>query len=127
MSESRTFQKIQIAKTPGDPLPDMPLDPAQITEGNPVARGTVSHQSADKKVSSGFWMCSEGKFDWDFTWDEFVRVIEGEVTITEEDGDSYDLGPNDTAHFSNGLKTHWHVTKAVRKFFVIRTPEPFEL
>ena len=127
MSEPRTSQKIQTSKTPVDPLPDMPLDPAQITEGNPVARGTVSHQSADKKVSSGFWSCSEGQFDWTFTWDEFVRIIEGEVTITEEGGDTYDLGPNDTAHFPCGLKAHWHVKKAVRKFFVIRTPEPFEL
>jgi len=25
------------------------------------------------------------------------------------------------------MKTHWHVKQAVRKFFVIRTPEPFEL
>jgi uncharacterized cupin superfamily protein len=31
------------------------------------------------------------------------------------------------AHFPLGLKAHWHVKQAIRKFFVIRTPEPFEL
>ena len=118
---------IQTGPTPSETLPDMPLDPSTITEGNPVARGTVVHQSEDKKLSSGFWSCTEGKFDWVFVWDEFVRVIEGEVTITEEGGAIHKLSAGDTAHFPLGLTTHWHVTVPVKKFFVIRTPEPFVL
>ena len=52
----------------------------------------------------------------------------GEVEITEDGTDNIvTLQAGDMAHFALGMKTHWHVKTAVRKFFVIRTPEPFEL
>ena len=115
------------ASEPSGPSADMPIAPEFITAGNPVARGAVFNQSADKTLSSGLWTCEPGEFDWSYTWDEFVYVFEGEVTITEEGGNSYDVGPGDMAHFPLGTKAHWHVKQAIRKFFVIRTPEPFEL
>lgn len=94
-----------------------------ITAGNPVARGAIQTQTADRKLSSGLWTCESGEFDWTFTWDEFVFVPEGEVTITAEGGKSHSLGPNDMARFPLGLKTHWKVTKPIRKYFVARPPE----
>ena len=48
-------------------LPDMPLEESQITSGNPIARGTIAYQSEDKKVSSGYWSCTLGEFDWEYT------------------------------------------------------------
>lgn len=117
---------IKTSKTPAS-LPAMPLNPDWIREGNPVAKGTIAMQTADQKVSSGFWECSPGKFDWNFTWDEFARLTEGEVTITEDGGETYTLGPGDLVQFPLGLKTHWHVKKTVKKSFVIRTPEPLKL
>ena len=118
---------IIAASEPSGPLPDMPIDAAFITAGNPVARGAVLNQSADKTQSSGLWTCEPGEFNWDYAWDEFVYVLEGEATITEEGGKSHDVVPGDMAHFPLGLKTHWKITKAVRKFFVLKTPEPLEL
>mgnify|MGYP003311334035 FL=1 len=119
---------LQTTSTSVGELQDMPIDPSWIKEGNPVARGTVVSQSEDKKVSSGLWSCEPGKFEWIFSWDEFVHVMEGEVDITEENtGNLITLRSGDMPHFPRGMKTHWHVKKAVRKFFVIRTPEPFEL
>ena len=119
---------IQHAPTSAGDLPAMPIEPSWITEGDPVARGTVVAQSEDKKVSSGLWSCEPGKFEWTFSWDEFVHVLEGEVEITEDGTDNtITLRPGDMAHFPLGMKTRWHVKQKVRKFFVIRTPEPFEL
>ena len=108
-------------------LPPMPIDPAWIQEGTPTARGTVLTQSKDKLLSSGFWSCTAGKFKWVFSWDEFVYVLEGEVTIREEGGATHTLRAGDVAHFPRGLTTHWHVPKFVRKFFTLRTPDPFNL
>ena len=117
----------RVQNTAGE-LPDMPIEPSWIKEGNPVARGTVLTQSDDKKVSSGLWSCEPGKFEWTFGWDEFVHVLEGHVEISEDGTDqTITLQAGDMAHFPLGMKTHWHVKTAVRKFFVIRTPEPFEL
>ena len=60
-----------------DNLPDMPIDPDWIQEGEPTARGAIVTQSADKRVSGGYWQCSEGRFEWTFGWDEFAHVFEG--------------------------------------------------
>ena len=119
--------KIKRVASPAEPWPDMPIPAAQIQGGNPVARGTILTQSEDKKVSSGLWSCEPGNFTWTFTWDEFIRVIEGEVTITEDGGKTYTLRAGDLAHFPLGLATRWNVSKTIRKFFVIRTPESLNL
>ena len=116
---------IQSAAAVTGELPDMPIEPSWIEEGTPVARGTVLVQSADKFISSGLWSCTVGKFRWEFGWDEFVHVLQGRVTITEEGGAAHTLGPGDTAHFPRGLVAHWDVHEDVCKAFTIRTPEPF--
>lgn len=108
-------------------LSPMPIDPAWIQEGTPTARGTILMQSNDKLLSSGFWSCTAGKFQWVFAWDEFVQILEGEVTIREEGSATHTLQAGDIAHFPRGLTTHWHVPKFVRKFFTLRTSEPFHL
>jgi hypothetical protein len=122
-----TTLAIQTAEAFQGELPAMPIDPSWILEGTPEAKGTVLLQSADKLISSGLWSCSAGKFNWTFGWDEFVHVLEGEVTITEEGGKTYTLRAGDCAHFPLGLKTEWHVPNFVKKVFTLRTPEPFEL
>lgn len=114
--------EIQTASTPALPWPDMPINPEWIGEGNPVAKGTILVQSEDKKLCSGVWECTPGKFQWQFTWDEFARIFEGEVTIREEGGKTYTLGAGDIVHFPIGLKTHWHVKSTVRKVFFLRVP-----
>ena len=118
---------ISCASEPEGPLAAMPIEAELITAGNPVARGAVLNQSADKTLSSGLWTCEPGAFNWNYTWDEFVYIFAGEVRITEEGGKSYTVGAGDMAHFPIGLKAHWQVKKAVRKFFVLKTPEPLVL
>lgn len=108
-------------------LSPMPIEPGWILEGSPVARGRILAQSADRLVSSGFWSCTPGKFRWVFSWDEFVQLLEGHVVIREEGGAVHELRPGDVAHFPRGLSTEWHVVTPVRKFFVLRTPEPLRL
>ena len=122
-----TALAIQTASAVTGELPAMPIEPSWILEGAPEARGTVLLQSADKLVSSGLWSCTAGRFQWTFGWDEFVHVLEGEATITEEGGNTYTLKAGDSAHFPLGLKTEWHVPKYVRKVFTVRTPEPLEM
>jgi len=124
--DSAAVLKLITAHSPPDPLPDMPIDPAQITSGNPIARGSILTQSTDKTISSGLWTCDPGEFDWEYTWDEFIYILEGHVTISEQGREPYALGPGDLGHFRLGLKSHWKVSQAVRKFFVIQTPEPLD-
>jgi hypothetical protein len=126
MDPSETIELLTASAPAGD-LPPMPIDADLITDGNPVARGTVLMQTADKKVTAGIWTCEPGAFRWTYTWDEFFHLLEGAVTVITDDTTRHTLGPGDTAHFPVDLKTHWHIDRAVRKFFVLRTNEPFEL
>ena len=118
---------IRTAHFPQGELPPMPIEPSWIMEGTPTARGTVLMQSQDQRVSAGIWECTAGKFQWIFGWDEFVHILEGEVTIREEGGSVHTLRPGDSAHFPLGLKTHWDVPQYVKKFFTLRTPDPLKL
>jgi uncharacterized cupin superfamily protein len=108
-------------------LTDFPLAKEQVLEGNPVAKIWVSAQSADLKVTQGIWDCTAGKFTWNFAWDEFIMVLEGEVIIETEGSPRLTLRKGDFAHFPLGLQTKWHVPIYIKKTFVIRTPEPLKL
>lgn len=108
-------------------LADSPIPVALVTEGKPVGRIWIAAQSADLRVTQGVWDCTAGKFTWDFGWDEFVMILEGEVVITPEGGKPFTLRVGDFGHFPLGLKTEWHVPKYVKKTFVLRTPEQFKL
>ena len=108
-------------------LPPMPIEPSWIVAGKPSARGKVLVQSADQCLSSGLWECTAGEFRWTFSWDEFVYILEGEVTIREDGGAAHTLAPGDFAHFPIGLTTFWTVGRYVKKAFTLRTPEPLRL
>lgn len=118
--------QISTAHIPSE-LPPMPIEPDWILEGTPTACGAVLTQSTDKLLSSGYWSCTSGKFKWEFIWDEFIIILEGEATIKEEDGMTHILRAGDVAHFPRGMTTYWEVPTFVRKFFTLRTAEPFEL
>ena len=108
-------------------LADFPLTQEQIIEGSPLSRIWINAQSADKKVTQGVWDCTAGCFSWEFTWDEFVMVIEGQAKIAPEGGEPFTLNAGDFCHFPLGLKTVWQVDNYIKKSFTLRSPEPLEL
>ena len=118
-----------ISATPGSAmsLADSPIPAGQILKGKPVARMWVTSQSSDLKVTQGMWDCTAGTFSWDYGWDEFVMILEGEATITPEGGTGITLKAGDFANLPFGLKVLWHVPAYVKKTFVLRTPAPLEL
>ena len=105
-------------------LTDTPIPSTLVTDGKPVARTWTSAQSKDQLVTQGVWECTAGKFRWDYTWDEFVMVLEGEATITPEGGKPFTLRAGDFGYFPKDLKVEWHVPSYIRKTFVLRVPEP---
>jgi hypothetical protein len=105
------------------PVALRPIDASCIEEGAPVARVVTLTESPDKRLSSGVWECSAGKFRVTYGLDEVVLVLDGGVTVREDGtGVCHTLGPGDAAYFPMGLVTHWDVRQFVRKFFVVRVP-----
>jgi uncharacterized protein len=105
-------------------LPTINLPHHEILEGTPDARGLFTAESADQGACAGFWSVDVGRYHFVFDYDEFVYMIEGEVTVTDvtPGSPSITLGPGDTAHFPQGVTTIWQVTRKMTKYFVARSP-----
>jgi len=114
---------VNVSKAPQGPFPESPLPPSAIRAGNPRGRGADLMQSDDRKLTCGIWTYEPGEFEWVFGGDEFLMVLEGEVTIRQDPGESHALRAGDIIFFPRGARTHWKITRPLKEYFVIRTPE----
>ena len=103
---------------------DAPIEPSWILEGSPVARAAEHVRSADDSSFSALWDCTAGTFRWYFHWDETVVILEGEVHITDEDGNSYTLRAGDMGYFAARSWATWRIDDYVKKAAFIRRPFP---
>jgi len=98
---------------------DDPIPKTDIIEGRPRARTFMLHADPDGHYACGIWHCSPGRFHWNFGVDEFVYIIDGEARVRYDDGHKIVVRKGDVAHFPKGHCV-WHVTKKVKKVFVMR-------
>lgn len=105
--------KAKRARPAADPIPA-----GDIIEGHPRARTHVLYAAPDGSYTSGVWHCTPGKFHWTFTGHETMYLWEGRAKVTLESGQTVVVEQGDLAHFAPG-KTVWHITKTIRKVFVI--------
>lgn len=54
---------------------------------------------------------------------EFVQLLEGEITITEEDGTVHIFKSNDCFFIPKGTVCSWKTTEYVKKYYAMLTPE----
>ncbi len=73
----------------------------------------------DGVLYTGLWTHDPADLPYVFPGDETFHVLEGEVTIDVEGGDSVTLKAGDIASFSKGQSSTWHITQPFKKFFVI--------
>jgi uncharacterized cupin superfamily protein len=103
-------------------LTPAPIAPGDVLDGQPVAQSVLLTHSGYAGVSSGLWECTAGRFHVNFGSDEIVHILEGEVHVTDDEGEAMTLRPGDIAHFPYGTCTVWHVPEHVRKFWVCTSP-----
>ena len=127
MQKEKVAGGILTVNAPGASLDPWPLPKEQIISGDPQASGRFLWQSEDKRLGNGVWECTPGSFTWDFTWDETLSLLEGEVTITDQDGRGNTYRAGDLIFVTTGTKSTWVITKTVRKVFHIRSETPVEL
>ncbi|MBS1852841.1 MAG: DUF861 domain-containing protein [Acidobacteria bacterium] len=114
---------VKVNKSHTVKLASSPIPESVITAGRPAAKGWTAAQSGDAKVTQGVWECTAGKFNWEYAWDEFVMILEGEAIVTSVGGKPETLRAGDFCYFPAGLKMEWNIPHYVRKTFVIRTQE----
>ena len=108
---------------------EVQLDPSPfpeewVLEGRPQACAKEIARSDDARMKVIVWSCTQGRFRWQYSVDEMVQILSGEVFITDGDGKERRLGPGDTAFFRSGSWSVWHVTQDVRKVAVCRPAMP---
>lgn len=83
-----------------------PINSDWIIRGTPLARIGEHSTSTDQASSTAVWDCTAGEFRWYFNWDETVVIQEGEVHVTDADGEVRLLRAGDIAYFRGGHLGH---------------------
>lgn len=98
-----------------------PIDPSWIMAGTPAA--DISPLAWQNGLSSGFWKCTAGVFQWHYSRVESILILEGSASICiGESEDWQKFGPGDSITFARNSTATWSITEAVRKFYVIYEP-----
>jgi len=99
-------------------LPDQPLEHAELLKGTPI--GLDHAYFAKPGLRAGIWRCGAytERYD-DYPVDEFMVVLEGEVTLTSDGGFSDTYRKGDAFLLPRGFKGTWHQPRPMLKYYVI--------
>ncbi|MGV9200476.1 MAG: cupin domain-containing protein [Promethearchaeia archaeon] len=67
--------------------------------------------------SWGTWEKQVSEFPWSYSETETCYVLEGEVEVEGEDGETLEFKKGDLVQFPKGLKCTWKVKKPIRKYY----------
>ena len=101
-----------------------PINPAWILAGAPHVRSIEVSRSADGASNTMIWDCTAGTFRWYFGVDETVHIMDGEVIVSDDSGNTRTLRAGDIGFFPAGTWMTWRVETYVRKVAFLRHPLP---
>ena len=86
--------------------------------GNPNAKAYFQElvSKDEAKISAGFLIIEDSKFDWELTYEEIDYVIEGTLTI-EINGKTFTAYPGDVLFVPSGSKVVWGSPDKVKVFY----------
>lgn len=105
-------------------LEPLPIRAEWVIEGTPVARAKMLWRSSDGTARTVVWDCTAGRFNWFYEYDETVYIVEGSVSIKDEQGRSRLVVAGEAVYFRCGSRAEWTVERYVRKVAFFRAPVP---
>ena len=97
--------------------PDFPE--SEIASGTRAQRGHMWFEDKAIGLSAGIWEQEANISHWmNYPVTEFMLVLEGEVVIVEETGETR-IGSGESFIIPKGLRCRWTQPGKVKKFFVI--------
>ncbi len=126
-TERRRGKDFCLATAAVAELEPSPITPSWILSGTPEARNKMLASNHDRAAHIMVWECTPGHFNWDYSEDETIVVISGEVFITDNIDQERRLGPGDVAFFPAGSSCKWRITSKLRKVAVLRHILPMPL
>ena len=64
------------------------------------------------------WSCDKSEFPWEYSEKESCYILEGQVDVTVENGETISITAGDYVEFPRGLKCRWNVHQAIYKHFL---------
>ena len=77
----------------------------------------TQENSSGQPSFSGLWRCEPMTFEYEFPGDEIIHVLQGDLLIELNDGNTVSLQTGDIASFNKGIKTTWTIQRSFKKFF----------
>ncbi len=72
-----------------------------------------------KKQAQGWpiWTKEASEFPWEYDEQETCLILDGDVTVINEEGERFAFGSGDWVVFPQGMKCTWKINKDVRKHY----------
>lgn len=100
------------------------VTPSWILAGKPETRAQQLSRSKDRNSYTMVWDCTAGNFNWYYSLDETLVVLEGEAFIKSDGLEERRIGAGDVVFFPAGCSATWRVTNYIRKVAFLRHPIP---
>ena len=81
---------------------------------------TIKKSSEQEKKEAEAWPIWEkevSEYPWEYSDKETCLILEGDVTVTNEEGEDFHFSKGDYVIFPKGMKCKWKVNKEVRKHY----------
>ncbi|MGO4303631.1 cupin domain-containing protein [Cupriavidus sp. RAF12] len=101
-----------------------PINPDWLHSGQPMTRCGEHSLTFDGFASTSVWDCTRSTFDWHYTVDEIVYILEGEVRVTDAHGRTYTLKAGSIGYFPAHTSWFWEVDHYVRKVAICKRAVP---
>ena len=85
-----------------------------------VEKPTEDYLESKEVLSWPIWEKEVSRFDWHYDSIEECYLLEGEVIVETEDGESVEFGQGDFVTFPKGLSCIWDIKQPVRKHYNFR-------
>jgi uncharacterized cupin superfamily protein len=97
--------------------------PERVLSGNPVTKLQNYYTDPTGQFFSGIWESAPGKWEVNYSEEEFCAILAGKVTLTGEDGTAETFQTGDAFIIPRGFKGTWETIEAVKKWYVIFEPK----
>lgn len=91
--------------------------PAKVLAGEPVKKWHDIFIDPTNQFCVGIWESGIGKWEINFIEDEFIAIIAGKITLTDEHGHAESFGAGDTLVVPKGFKGTWETVEPVKKWY----------
>jgi uncharacterized cupin superfamily protein len=76
-----------------------------------------TEEEKSKAETWPIWEKEASEFPWEYSDKETCLILEGDVEVTNEEGETFKFGAGDWVVFPQGMKCKWKINKAVRKHY----------